>query len=213
MTPEIPAEVKATLERARADIPDLPDPTTGVTAGRGPGGPEPEPATNGHDEPPGSLIAELRAQHRRIGQRKNTIIELPYGLWAGKLAVRYHLLDERALSRMMKAVQTAEGEALLEANADILIGGCDEVVARRDTDEPWGPIVPGEHFKFDQRLAEALQLGPADGARQVLYGLYGGRVEGALAINDQAGDYIAWAQGKTPEVVSELEGESQGRAS
>ena len=210
---DMPPEARATLERARVDNPDLPDPAAGVTAAdAAPGPQEPPVAANGHADPPGSLIAELRAQHRRLEQRKTTVIEFPYGLWAGKLAVRYRLLDERALTRMLKAVQTAEGEALLEANADILIGGCDEVIARRDTDEPWGPIVPGEHFKFDRRLADALQLGPGDTARQVLYGLYGGRIEGALAINDQAAAYIAWAQGKTPEVVSELQGESAGRA-
>lgn len=183
-----------------ADVRRLADQARGVET--------PAPAREHNGEAPTSLIADLREQHRRIRRRKHTVIELPYGLWAGKLAVRYRLLDDDGLGKMLRAVQTAEGEQLLEANADILISACVEVLARRDTDQPWGPLVDDEHLRFEPRLAELLELGGADSARQVLYALYGGRTEGALAINDQAASYIAWAQGKTPEVVSELEGES-----
>jgi hypothetical protein len=197
---EIPDEAAAILERARADGIDV----------AGPHAHDVDPDDPGHangDAPPGSLLADLRAQQHRLAQRKHTIIEFPYGLWAGKLAARYRLLDERALGRTLKAIQTAEGDALLEANADILVSACDEVLGRRDTDEPWGEIVPDERFRFDKPLANALGL-HAETARQVLYALVGGRVEGAGAINDMSSQYVAWWQGKTPEVVSDLRGES-----
>jgi hypothetical protein len=195
--PEIPSEAAAILERARADGVDVAGAPVDVAS---------PPTTNG-DAPPGSLLADLRAQQHRLARRKHTIIEFPYGMWAGKLAARYRLLDERALDRMLRAVQTAEGEALLEANADILVGACDEVLGRRNTDEPWGEIIPGERFRFDKPLADALGL-HAETARQVLYALVGGRIGGAGAINDLSGQYVAWWQGKTPEVVDDLRGES-----
>jgi hypothetical protein len=193
---EIPDEAAAILERARADGVDV----------AGPPPPDDVASTSNGDAPAGSLLADLRAQQQRLAQRKHTIIEFPYGMWGGKLAARYRLLDERALGRMLRAIQNADGEALLDANADILISACDEVLARRDAGEQWGPIVDGQRFRFDKQLADALEV-HAETARQVLYILVGGRVEGAGAINDMSAQYVAWWQGKTPEVANDLRGE------
>jgi hypothetical protein len=192
---EIPDEAAELLERARAD--EL--------------GEEEEPpasSSNGHGAAPGSLIAGLRAQQRQIAKGRTTIIEFPRGLWAGKLAARYQLLDERALNRLRRVTQTADADELLDANADVLISACLEVLARRDTSEPWGPIIEGERLRFDRQLGEALEL-DADTARQVLYALCGGRIEGAGVVNSLSADYVSWWQGATPEVVDELAGESR----
>jgi hypothetical protein len=189
---EIPDEAAALLERARADELDEEEPAV---------------SSNGHGDP-SSLIAGLRAQQRQIAKRRTTIIEFPRGLWAGKLAARYHLLDERALSRLQRAIQNADSEQLLDANADVLISACQEVLGRRDTSEPWGQIIDGEQLRFDRQLGEALEL-DAVTARQVLFALCGGRIEGAGAVNALSAEYLSWWQGATPEVVEELAGESR----
>jgi hypothetical protein len=196
---EIPAEAAAILERARlaGDAPEIPAELSPI-----------EPPATGNGEAPSSLIADLRAQHQRIIRRTHTTIELPHGLWAGKLAVRYHYLDERAIDRMLKLVNSADDPAVvLEANTDIMIAGCEEIVARRDTEDDWGLVVPGEHLRFEPRLAELLQLDASD-ARGVVHALFGGRIKGAIAIGAHATKYINWLQGEAPGVAETLEGES-----
>jgi hypothetical protein len=198
---ELPPEAAAVLERARATGADIPEVPTAA----------PAPASNG--EPPSSLIADLRVQHQRITRRTYTTIEFPPGLWAGKLAVRYRYLDEKAIGRMLQLVNLADDPAVvLEANTDIMIAGCAEVLGRRDLDEEWGSIVPGEHLRFEPRLAELLQLEATD-ARGVVHALFGGRIKGAIAIGAHATKYINWLQGEAPGVAETLEGESPAAGS
>jgi hypothetical protein len=164
------------------------------------------PIENG--EPPSSLIAGLREQHRRIEQRTSVLLELP--LWEGKLACRYHYLDERSLDRLIRRITGSDDPATIRgANADLLIGGCDELLARRDEDDDWGPIIEGEHLRYDTRLAELLQLPlEQDSARGVVDALFGGRVRGAMALGAHAQQYIEWLQGQAPEVAEQFRGES-----
>jgi hypothetical protein len=202
---ELPPEAAAVLERARVagDAPDI---------DVGPLEPAPAPAA-GNGEAPSSLIADLRAQHQRITRRTYTTIEFPPGLWAGKLAVRYRYLDEKAIGRMLQLVNLADDPAVvLEANTDIMIAGCAEVLGRRDLDEEWGSVVPGERLRFEPRLAELLQLDAKD-ARGVVHALFGGRIKGAIAIGAHATKYINWLQGEAPGVAETLEGESPATGS
>ena len=175
------------------------------------GGERRDPVDNG--EPPSSLIAGLREQHRRIAQRTSVLIELP--LWQGKLAARYHYLDERSLGRLIRQITNSDDPSvILQANTDLLIGGCEELLARRDEQDEWGPPIEGEHVRYDTRLADALQLPlEQDSARGVVHALFGGRVRGAMAIGAHAQRYIEWLQGQAPEVAEQLQGESPSRGS
>jgi hypothetical protein len=200
MSSGLPPQAQAALDRARQEMPGL---------GGGLSAVEPEAAPS-VEAAPGSVLAGLREQQRRIAARTHTTIELPF--WQGKLATRYHYLDERVLGRMLTMVSTAADPMVaLEANTDLLVGGCDEVLARRDEGEPWGPIVEGEHVRYDRRLAELLQL-DATTAREVVAAVFGGRVRGAMAIGAHAARYIEWLQGTAPEVVESLQGELGTRA-
>lgn len=198
----LPPDVQATLDRARVEMPGLgPPPLAAV---------EPDPAPPVVEAAPGSVLAGLREQHRRIAARTSTIIELPF--WQGKLAVRYHYLDERVLGRMLAMVNGASDPMIaLDANTDLLVGGCDEVLARRDEGERWGPVVEGERLRYDKRLAELLQL-DASTARETVHALFGGRIRGAMAIGAHTARYVEWLQGETPGVVESLQGESETQA-
>jgi hypothetical protein len=205
----LPPELQATLDRARGEMPGLGGvtPSAGLAQAAIDAGIAPDPHAGNGEAAPGSVLAGLREQHRRIAARTSTIIELPF--WQGKLATRYHYLDERVLGRMLSMVTGATDPMVaLEANTDLLIGGCDEVLARRDQGEPWGPVVEGERLRYDRRLAELLQL-DASTARETVHALFGGRIQGAMAIGKHAANYIEWLQGETPGVVESLQGESE----
>jgi hypothetical protein len=191
------------------------DPTREEILGRlpsgAPGEPEaepelelPAPALNG--EPPSSLIAALREQHRRIGERKSVVLELPG--FDGKLAARYHYLDERSLKRVLRLIQQSDDPgAILQANTDLLIGGCEEILARRTDEEEWGPLVDGEVIRYDERLGELLGF-KTSSAREVVWALFHGRIRGALAIGAHSQRYVEWLQGQASEVAEDLTGES-----
>jgi hypothetical protein len=207
--PETPEEIRSVLDRARGDMPELAGltPSAGLAQAAIDAGIAPDPRA-GNGQAPNSLIAGLREQHRRIGLAKTTTIPLPW--WDGKLGVRFHYLDDRGFDRLLE-IATGSGtpEQIKRANRDLVIAGCDEVVARADTGEEWGPLVEGERLRFDARLAELLQLRAGDSARSVLEALWDDPVKAQLAIGQIAGDYSTWLRGQAPGVAERLAGESR----
>lgn len=206
--PDTPPEIRDVLARASQDMPELAGvtPSAGLAQAAIDAGIAPDPRP-GNGEAPSSLIAGLRAQHRRIGLAKTTTIPLPW--WQGKLGVRFHYLDDRGLDRLLEIASGQGTPAQIKrANRDLVIAGCDEVVARTDDGEEWGPVLDGERRRFDQRLAELLQLGPTDSARQVLERLWDDPVRADVAIGEVAGQYSTWLRGQAPEVATSLQGES-----
>jgi hypothetical protein len=208
--PDTPPEIRDVLERARQDMPELAGvtPSAGLAQAAIDAGIAPDPrASNG--EAPNSLIAGLREQHHRIGLAKTTTIALPW--WEGKLGVRFHYLDDRGFDRLLEiAAGSGTPDEIKRANRDLVIAGCDEVVARADTGDDWGPLMEGEHLRFDRRLADLLQLGGVrDSARSVLEGLWDDPVKAQLAIGQLAGDYSTWLRGQAPGVADRLVGESR----
>lgn len=203
----LPPELADAYERAQAVRPDLP-PVEGF-------GPEPdaepasvpedgpEPAGNGHGPPPDSLIAELRAQHDRIARRRSEVFALP--LWDGKLGARLRYSDEGDFNRLVKAAAASADNpaALMRANANLLIAGCEEVLGRADDSGPWVPLIDGERLRFDARLADVLQLGPVTGARDVLVALFHGPERAQWAIGRLSREYFEWLTGEAPEVADE----------
>jgi hypothetical protein len=194
---ETPPELRSVLERASRDMPEL----GGLPAQPA----EPVLVVNG--EAPNSLIAGLRAQHTKIGRETTTTIALPW--WQDKLGVRFHYLDDRGFDKLLAVASgSSDSTAIRKANVDIVIAGCDEVVARASADDDWGSLVPGERLRFDHRLAELLALDAGDSAKSVLVALWDTPVKAAMAIGEVAGQYSTWLRGQAPEVAERLTGES-----
>jgi hypothetical protein len=197
-----PPEVSEMLARARGEMPEL--------AGHPPPAEQPteafEAVSNG--DAPGSVIAALRAQHRKIARRRTTVIELPRGLWNGLMAVRYHHVDDRTYRRLAQAAEETDPSRNRAINADVLIAACDEVLGRTDENADWGPLEDGRVFRFDPELAAALQLGEVKGARGVVYRLFGETPEEATApLARHAFRFGEWLSGEAPEVAEQLQGE------
>jgi hypothetical protein len=202
--PETPPEIRDVLERARGEMPEL----GGLTDRPGTIEPESAPAPHANGEAPNSLIGALREQHRRIGLEKATTIPLPW--WDGKLGIRFRYLDDRGFDRLLEvAAGNGSPAQIKRANRDLVIAGCEEVVARADSDEAWGPLIEGQRMRLDRDLADALKLGPTESARQVLEALWDGNVKAQLAIGEVAGQYSDWLRGQAPEVAERLQGESR----
>jgi hypothetical protein len=207
--PEPPEEIRSVLERARQDMPELGGvtPSAGLAQAGIDAGIAPDPRAGNNGEAPNSLIAGLRAQHRRIGLETTTTIALPW--WDGKLGVRFHYLDDKGFDRLLEiASGNGSPSQIRRANRDLVIAGCDEVVARDSSSDEWGPVMEGERIRFDRRLAELLQLGPTETARQVLEALWDEPVKAQMAIGEVAGQYSTWLRGQAPEVAERLQGES-----
>jgi hypothetical protein len=199
MSEQTPDQARALLDQARAELPEL-------------GGSPPVAAHSNGDAPPGSLIAELRQQRRRIAARTSKVFELP--LWEGKLGVRLRYSDEKDHDRLVKVVMASDDPAVLSrANLDLVIAGCVEVLARVDDADEWGPLVEGERMRFDARLAEVLGLGPVTSARGVLVALFDTPAKAQWAIGALSTEYAQWLRGEAPEVAEALRGESPGQGS
>jgi hypothetical protein len=192
MTGELPPQAQAMLDRARADLPE----------------PDAAPASSNGDAPPGSLIAGLREQHRRIAARTSHVFELP--LWQGKLGIRLRYSDEKDHARLIKVVTTSDNDPAIlnRANFDLVIAGTVEIVARVDEADEWGPLVDGETIRLDARLAELLKLGPCPTARAVLTALFDTPAKANWAVGRLSGEYVQWLTGEAPEVAEQFAGES-----
>jgi hypothetical protein len=110
-----------------------------------------------------------------------------------------------------RAEASKDPVAVLNANADLLIRGCQAVLGRDfPGDEPTPQLGPdGEPYKIDHNLAQALGMPESSTARQVLLKLFSGVPSPDLAIGSVAGDYMTWARGANEEVGQEVLGESQ----
>jgi hypothetical protein len=127
--------------------------------------------------PPGSVMAQLRAQREAIGRDTDTIIEVPG--YNDMLGVKFQLPAFRRVNQLIGKAQAARGKGDAELNAatDILVEACEQVVVNdpghpacltdRDGEPlPWRPIDP-EHGPtgFDQHLADLFGITPPSGAR------------------------------------------------
>jgi hypothetical protein len=207
--PDTPPEIRDVLERASRDMPELGGvaPSAGLAQAAIDAGIAPDPRA-GNGEAPNSLIGALREQHRRIGLEKTTTIPLPW--WDGKLGIRFRYLDDRGFDRLLEvAAGNGSPAQIKRANRDLVIAGTEEVVARTDSGEPWGPLIEGQRMRLDRELADALQLGPTESARQVLEALWDEPVKAQMAIGEVAGHYSDWLRGQAPEVAERLAGESR----
>jgi hypothetical protein len=202
--PEPPEEVRAVLERARQDMPELGGEPSIIEQPT-----EPFTPVGGNGDPPDSLISELREQYRRAARQTTHVFELPG--WEGRLGVRLRYVDERDRTRVVKvAMNNSEDPvALTRANIDLLVAGAVEVLARRADSEEWQPVVAGETLRFDQRLADALGLGECKRARDVVIALFHGPERAPWAVDRLSGDYGQWLRGEAPEVAETLQGESR----
>ena len=162
----------------------------------------------GNGEAPSSLIAGLRAQHRQIGLEKTTTIPLPW--WDGKLGVRFRYLDDRGFDRLLEiASGSGSPEMIRRANRDLVIAGCDEVVARADSGEEWGPVIEGERVRFDRTLAERSSSAPPTAPAKYLSALWDDPVRAAMAVGEIAGQYSHVAAGPGAGGRQSLQGESR----
>jgi hypothetical protein len=165
---------------------------------------EPEHAEGNGQPPPGSVLAALQAQ-RAEHQAVQRVYDLAVPGYRGLLVLRLGPVPASQLSRIMDRATTGKSpERSFNANADLLVAACTEVLARARTSDPFVPLLgrDDEPVKLDARLAELLQL-PETRARGLVRALFEGANSPDMALATAAGEYAEWASGAAEEELEE----------
>lgn len=208
---QLPSQAEELLARARQDPPAPEDPPELAEEEEEPQeellDQQESPASAlADDVPPDSKIAELRRQRERIQAKRSTVLSLPH--WEEKLGVKLRFADEAQFKKLLRAAGTGDDPIrALRANSNLLIAGCIEVLCRADESDDWEAIVEGESLRFDERLAEVLELGPVKSARDVLIALFGAQ-KAPWAIARLSGRYSDWLMGEEAQEAASEVGES-----
>lgn len=156
-----------------------------------------------------SILSQLGERREQIRMRET--LDLPIPRWSDpEIIVRYRPIEHAQIRRAQQAVEKApkrdQFEAEVNGNIDLLIRGCDSVVARIDgQDYSLKPGEPkGEFTKFDKDLAENLGLAEDATARQVVRKIF--FTDGDIM--SHAAGLVQWSGYRETEADSELAGES-----
>lgn len=109
----------------------------------------------------GSFLERVRA--RRAEQRAERHIDIDLPGYGGDVVLRFGPVSWEVVQQVADRAQKGKDpRRMLNAQADLLIAACREVLVRVDGEV--GPIVEGETVRFDAQLGAALGI-PADDAR------------------------------------------------
>lgn len=150
----------------------------------------------------GSHLDWLRARRTALTGDRTTDMDVPG--YHGRLVVRYAPVPWKVVAKMQALTDRPDpdGARLLNANCDVLIAACREVLYRDDDGELASVDPTGDTRGFDPRLAELLGI-EADTAREVVRGVFPSYT--ALAI--QAGEVFDWTQTADEEADDVIVGE------
>jgi hypothetical protein len=168
--------------------------------------------------PDGTVAGYLRAKREEIVQRGPAELELDVPGYDGALVVTYRYPDggsDQVVDAVTRAQNSKERDALVRANADVLVACCYDIRAR----VPGGELEPidtdptGDRSRFNKRLAALLGIDVPEEVRHparfvcqnvfspaaVASGVY----EGDLALMNQGGEVVKFLV-KADEELSEL---------
>ena len=152
----------------------------------------PDLVRNGSEAPPTSLIEQLRGL--RNAETKEAHYDLDVPGYNGCLVLRLGPLGASFISKLrQRAEKSRSPDVDLNANLDVLIAGCREVLGRTARDAELEPLdEENDPTRIDDHLAELLQLGTTT-ARGSLLALWDKANAPEIAIGLAAGEYIEWS--------------------
>lgn len=178
--------------------------------------PEPEAPQAGE-----SVLDHLARKRRELAGRETRQVTKLIPGWDGALAVRYRYPDGGAdviIAAVQRAQASSKPEAIRNANTDILVACCHEIVGRKPGGE-WERLDPENPspVRFTARLAGLLGIDVPDGikspARFICRSVFSpqahetGVYEGDIALSTQAGALVNWLNGGEQAGDEALEGE------
>jgi hypothetical protein len=158
--------------------------------------------------PTGSVLEAVRARRQQLAARQTLEIDLPGML--GLMALRLGPIPGPQLTRIVERQQSSKSpERNFNANADVLIAACVEVLGRARESDPWTslPGASGRPCRLDEDLCGHLGLEPVT-ARELIRELFKGAPSPEFAVGYAANEYVEWAAAASGEVDEELLGES-----
>jgi hypothetical protein len=175
----------------------------------------PELSANGDDPEPeaetpiadGSLLDSLKSQRASVARKHTLDVEVTG--WRGLFALRLGSISGQQQARLVERAQRERSP--VSANIDTLIAAFQAALGRRGRDQAWEVLADptdGSPLGLDSRLADALDLGPARSAREVVALLFQGANSPGIAIAAVASDYMDWAREATDEIDEAFLGES-----
>lgn len=155
---------------------------------------------------PSSILAALRSKREALAADRHLDVDVPgYG---GLLVLRLGVVPSRQLAVVAeKAERSNSPDAAFNANADLLIQACVEVLGRERDDADLQPLDDADpQVRIDARLAGLLQLDGST-ARATLRGLFALANSPDYAVAVAAARYGEWMGQASLEVDEDLAGE------
>ena len=154
----------------------------------------------------GSVLDALRARREQLAEDHTLNIAVPG--YEELLFVQLTVIPSRQLQTIRdRAERSNSPDAETNANADLLINGCQDILARANADDDLAPIDDREATTIGKRLAELLKLDDSS-ARATLVDLFRAAPSPDLAIGVAAGEYVQWMRSGNQEIDETLLGES-----
>ena len=153
---------------------------------------------NGHNgNGDGSGLAWIRTRHEQLSADRT--VDKPIPGYGGRIVLRFGPVPWANVARAQTLASRADrdGASALQANMDVLIAACREVLVDGESPDP-----EGEPVRVDARLAELLGSDTTT-ARATLRWLF----PHEIAISVMAGEILEWTQSANADLNEELVGE------
>lgn len=155
----------------------------------------------------GSILSTLKAKREAIARERHVDLDIPgYG---GLLVVRCHPVGWEKLKEIGTAAEKdRHPKKELFAQANTLIAATDQLFIR-DGGKLKSPDPDGSVVRWDPKLAELLDLGTMNRARDILLAVFNNDV----AVSLLHADFSEWNAVVNPEVDEDFSGNSTGTSS
>lgn len=155
-----------------------------------------------------SLFGQIQHDLDQVAARHTYDLDVPG--YFGRMVLRLAPVN----SRKTKAIRdrwagSKSPDRDFNLNADTLIAATQQVLVRREPDDPLQPLADddGDPIGLDDRLATILGLPAESKAREVLLALFGRAHSPDVAVEAAGGEYMLWLTGETEQVREDVLGE------
>jgi hypothetical protein len=157
-----------------------------------------------------SIMDQLRKAREEVLAADTLDLDVPH--YRGKLVARYRVLSNEEIEKMSKRVRRQfrgdkeQAHMVLAMAQDGLIESCTGLYFRDDNGDLQQLTADGAPMVYDVNLANFLQLGELDSARQVVLEVFGGP-DKDMSLVDHYIRVVKWMRDTGADVTGDLLGE------
>lgn len=161
-------------------------------------------AQNGDEHGASTTVLDaLKAQRARVARERSFDVLVPG--WGELLALRLGPITGQQQAKLVDRAQRSSANV----DAAFLISAFRAVLGRAHASDEFTAILDDDDdpIGLDKRLAQRLDLGTVQSAREVLEALFAGANSPTLAISSAANEWLEWARSASDEIDEDFLGE------